>query len=145
MIRQAIILVAVVMASPPGHGAGLDDASKAKIDQSVLRILERTKTPSASIAVIKDGKIAYVHAYGLAQLSPSVKALPATRYQIASLSKEIVAAAALLLQQDGALSLDDKVAKWLPDLTAADVVTLRSGICPSCTAHCYRPRATMKS
>jgi D-alanyl-D-alanine carboxypeptidase len=113
------------LASPPGHGTGLDDASKAKIDQSVLRILERTKTPSASIAVIKDGKIAYVHAYGLAQLSPSVKALPATRYQIASLSKEIVAAAALLLQQDGALSLDDKVAKWLPDLTAADVVTLR--------------------
>jgi D-alanyl-D-alanine carboxypeptidase len=113
------------MASPPGHGAGLDDASKAKIDQSVLRILERTKTPSASIAVIKDGKIAYVHAYGLAQLSPSVKAVPATRYQIASLSKEIVAAAALLLLQDGALSLDDKVAKWLPDLTAADVVTLR--------------------
>ncbi len=113
------------MAAPLGHGQGLDDASRARIDHSVLRILERTRTPSASIAVIEDGRIAYVHAYGFARLSPSVKATTATRYQIASLSKEIVAAAALLLQQDGKLSLDDKVAKWLPDLTAADVVTLR--------------------
>jgi D-alanyl-D-alanine carboxypeptidase len=125
MIRQAVILIAAVVASAPGHGEGLDDVSRAKIDHSVLQILQRTNTPSASIAVIKDGRIAYVHAYGLAQLSPSVKAVPATRYQIASLSKEIVAAAALLLQQDGKLSLDDKVAKWLPDLTSAHVITLR--------------------
>lgn len=125
MIRQAVILIAAAMASSPGHGEGLDDTSRARIDHSVLRVLERTRTPSASIAVIKDGKIAYVRAYGLARLSPPVKAVPATRYQIASLSKEIVAAAALLLQQDGKLTLDDKVAKWLPELTAADVVTLR--------------------
>jgi CubicO group peptidase (beta-lactamase class C family) len=91
----------------------------------VSEILERTETPSASIAVIKGGEIAYVRAYGLARLSPAVKAVPATRYQIASVSKEIVAAAALLLQQDGKLSLDDKVGKWLPDLGAADTVTLR--------------------
>jgi len=125
MLRQAIVLLAAMMASAPGHAQGLDDYSKAKIDHAVMAILERTKTPSASIAVIKDGKIAYVHAYGVARLSPLVKATPATRYQIASLSKEIVAAAALLLQQDGKLSLDDKVGKWLPDLTAANIVTLR--------------------
>ena len=113
------------MASPAGHAQGLDDDSKAKIDRAVVAILERTQTPSASIAVVKGGKLAYVRAYGLARLSPTVHAVPATRYQIASLSKEIVAAAALLLQQDGTLSLDDKVSKWLPDLTAADVVTLR--------------------
>ena len=125
MRRPALVFIAAVMASSSGHGEGLDDASRAQIDHSVLGILERTGTPSASIAVIKDGKIAYVHAYGRARLTPPVDAAPTTRYQIASLSKEIVAAAALLLQQDGKLSLDDKVAKWLPDLTAADVVTLR--------------------
>jgi D-alanyl-D-alanine carboxypeptidase len=125
VIRQAVTLMAVVMASFPGHGQGLDGTSRAKIDHSVRRVLERTSTPSASIAVIKGGEIAYLHAYGLARLSPAVKAVPATRYQIASVSKEIVAAAALLLQQEGKLALDDKVAKWLPGLTGADVVTLR--------------------
>ena len=125
MMRQAVILIAAVMAFSPGRGQGRDDPWTAKIDHRVVAILERTRTPSASIAVIKGGKIAYLHAYGVARLSPPVKATPATRYQIASLSKEIVAAAALLLQQEGKLSLDDKVAKWLPDLTAADGVTLR--------------------
>jgi D-alanyl-D-alanine carboxypeptidase len=125
MMRQAIVLLAASVAFVPAHAEGLDDNSRAKIDHAIVGILERTKTPSASIAVIKDGNIAYVHAYGLARLSPLVKANPSTRYQIASLSKEIVAAGALLLQQDGKLSLDDKVAKWLPQLTAADAVTLR--------------------
>jgi D-alanyl-D-alanine carboxypeptidase len=125
MKRQAIVWLVSIMASVQGHADGLDDASRSRIDHAVTAVLERTQTPSASIAVIKDGKIAYVHAYGLARLSPATKAAPATRYQIASLSKQIVAAAALLLQQDGKLSLDDKVAKWLPDLTAANVITLR--------------------
>lgn len=125
MIRQAVILVAAAAASAASLAEGLDDATRAKIDHSVLSVLERTQTPSASIAVIKDDRLAYVHAYGLARLSPAVSATPATRYQIASLSKEIVAAAALLLQQDGKLSLDDKVAKWLPDVASADVATLR--------------------
>jgi len=123
--RVMACVTAVAMACSLCHSDELGDESKAKIDQSVLRILKRTQTPSASIAVIKDGRIAYIHTYGLARLSPSAEAVPATRYQIASLSKEIVAAAALLLAQDGKLSLDDKVAKWLPELTAASTITLR--------------------
>jgi CubicO group peptidase (beta-lactamase class C family) len=125
MIRQALILTAAALTTSPGQAQALDDASRAKIDGRVSSILERTQTPSASIAVIIGGRIAYVHAYGLARVSPPVKAAPSTRYQIASLSKEIVAAAALLLQQEGKLSLDDKVARWLPQLTAAHEVTLR--------------------
>ncbi len=125
VVPRRVLFVTGLMAASVCHGGQLDEASRAKIDRRALEILERTQTPSASIAVIKGGEIAYVRAYGLAQMSPPVKATTATRYQVASLSKEIVAAAALLLQQDGRLSLDDKVAKWLPQLTAADVVTLR--------------------
>src|SRR5262249_15316931 len=130
MRRLAIVLPATMLTCVLGHAQELDQVSKTQIDQRVMSIIKQTETPSASIAVIKDGKIAYVHAYGLARLSPSVKATTATRYQIASLSKEIVAAAALLLQQDGKLSLDDKVARWLPDLTAADADTLRQCLTP---------------
>ena len=124
MVR-AIAILATLMVCSAGHADELGAGPKTKIDQAVLSVLDRTQAPSASIAVIKDGKLAYVHAYGAARLSPQVMATPATRYQIASLSKEIVAAAALLLQQDGKLSLDDKVAKWLPDLTRSEAITLR--------------------
>jgi D-alanyl-D-alanine carboxypeptidase len=122
---KAIAVVLILMSCSFAHAEGLDADSKARIDHAVLAILDRTEAPSASIAVIKDGKLAYVHAYGSARLAPRIMATPTTRYQIASLSKEIVAAAALLLQQDGKLSLDDKVAKWLPDLKGSDAITLR--------------------
>ncbi len=107
------------------RAAELDGPAKARIDHAVEAVLTETGAPSASIAVITDGKIAYVQAYGLARLSPPVRATPATRYQIASLSKQLVGAAALVAQQDGKLSLDDPVARWLPELASADRITVR--------------------
>lgn len=115
----------LALAAPVACAASLDAATRAEIDRRVEAVLDQSKTPSASIAVVKDGQIAYVQAYGLARLSPEVKATPAARYKIGSVTKELVAAAALVLQEQGKLSLDDKVSKWLPELTAADQITLR--------------------
>ena len=47
------------------------------------------------------------------------------RYSIGSISKQFTAAAILLLQEQGKLSLDDKVAKFIPNLTRANEVTIR--------------------
>ena len=47
------------------------------------------------------------------------------RYSIGSISKQFTAAAVLLLQEQGKLSLDDKVAKFIPNLTRANEVTIR--------------------
>src|SRR5262249_35183659 len=79
----------------------------------------------ASVAVVRDGRIAYLHAYGLATLEPPTPATTEMRYSIGSISKQFTAAAVLLLAEDRKLSLDDKVSKWLPDLTRAGEVTLR--------------------
>jgi D-alanyl-D-alanine carboxypeptidase len=94
------------------------------IDQLVLRILAETGVPSASIAVVRDKNV-YAKAYGDARLKPKTPASPEMRYKIASNSKQIAATATLLLAQDGKLSLDDKVARFLPTLTRAGEVTLR--------------------
>jgi D-alanyl-D-alanine carboxypeptidase len=119
------LIVGIASSTTPAYAAGLDAAAKAEIDRRVEAALRETGTPSASIAVVQDGRIADVRAYGLARLSPAMKATPTTRYQIASLSKELVAAAALIAQEDGKLSLDDVVGKWLPALTGADKITVR--------------------
>jgi CubicO group peptidase (beta-lactamase class C family) len=95
------------------------------IDKAVGEILAKTGAPSASIAVVKDGKIAYLHAYGNAQIDPLRTATTEMRYSIGSISKQFTAAAILLLQEEGKLSLDDKVVRWFPELTRAGDVTIR--------------------
>ena len=67
--------------------------------------------------MVKDGRIAYLKAYG--------KARTEMRYSIGSVSKQFMAGAMLLLVQDGKLSLDDKVGRYLPNLTRAGEITIR--------------------
>jgi len=89
------------------------------------QVLEQTGVPSASVAVVQHGKLAYTHAYGLARLDPRTPATPEMRYSIGSISKQFTAAAILLLQEQGKLSLDDTVGKYIPGLTEGDKVTIR--------------------
>jgi D-alanyl-D-alanine carboxypeptidase len=96
-----------------------------QIDKLVTDTLARTGVPSASVAIVKDGQIAYVKTYGDAKLDPKTPAALGMRYSIGSISKQFTAAAILLLQEQGKLSLDDKVAKYIPDLTRANEVTIR--------------------
>ena len=96
-----------------------------QIDKLVTDTLARTGVPSASVAIVKDGQIAYVKTYGDAKLEPKTPAATQMRYSIGSISKQFTAAAILLLQEQGKLSLDDKVAKYIPDLTRANEVTIR--------------------
>jgi D-alanyl-D-alanine carboxypeptidase len=103
----------------------LPDDLRSKVDAAAEQVLKATGVPSASIAIVRDGKVAYTHAYGLARLEPPLPATPAMRYSIGSISKQFTAAAMLMLQQDGKLSLNDPVSKYLPELTRANEVTLR--------------------
>jgi CubicO group peptidase (beta-lactamase class C family) len=98
---------------------------KTKIDAAVTEVLTKTGVPSASIAVIKAGQIVYVSAYGDACLEPKKAAAPEMRYSIGSISKQFTATAILLLAQDGKLSLDDKISKYLPNLTRANEISIR--------------------
>src|SRR5580693_10520778 len=99
--------------------------AKATIDAAVNQVLSSTKVPSASIAIVKDGRIAYLQAYGLARLSPPMDATPQMQYSIGSISKQFTAAAILFLAQEGKLTLQDPVSKYLPELTRAREVTIR--------------------
>ena len=96
-----------------------------KIDKVATDTLAKTGVPSASVAIVKDGQVVYTKAYGDARLDPKTPATPQMRYSIGSISKQFTAFAILLLQEQGKLSLDDKVAKFIPDLTRANEVTIR--------------------
>jgi CubicO group peptidase (beta-lactamase class C family) len=103
----------------------VDPALKSRIDRIANQVLEQTGVPSASLAIVQHGKLVYAQAYGLATLQPPIAATPDMRYSIGSISKQFTAAAILLLQQQGKLSLDDAVGKYVPGLTRGNDVTIR--------------------
>jgi D-alanyl-D-alanine carboxypeptidase len=124
-LRICSLVIVLVFAGQALSQSRLAPDTAEKIDKLVSDTLTRTGVPSASIAVVKDGTVVYVKAYGDAKIEPKVAATTQMRYSIGSISKQITAAAILLLQEQGKLSLDDKVAKYIPDLTRANEVTIR--------------------
>jgi len=96
-----------------------------KIDAVARKILADTGVPSASIAIVQGGAITYLQAYGAGRIDPRRPAAPAMRYSIGSISKQFTAAAILLLAEDGKLSLDDPVSRFVPNLTRGNEVTIR--------------------
>jgi D-alanyl-D-alanine carboxypeptidase len=103
----------------------IDAGLRERIDRIANGVLEQRGAPSASVAVVKGGKLVYTHAYGKAHIDPDVAAKPEMRYSIGSVSKQFTAAAILILQEQGKLSLNDAVGKYVPGLTRGDEVTIR--------------------
>ncbi len=124
-LRPWGVLLVTLIFAPCRAQETLPADRRAKIDAAVARVIEKTGAPSASIAVVRDGKIAYVHAYGTANLETRTPATPGMRYSVGSISKQFTASAVLLLAEEGRLSLDDRMVRYLPDLTRARDVTLR--------------------
>ena len=78
--------------------------------------MDRTVSPGCALAVMKDARIIYERGYGMADLDHNVPITPGTIFHVASMSKQFTAASVVLLAQDGKVSLDDQVRKYVPEL-----------------------------
>jgi CubicO group peptidase (beta-lactamase class C family) len=114
--------VLALCVATPAAAQQLTPAERAQIDSAALGVLSATGAPGASIAVVRGAQIVYEHAYGNGR--DSTAAQPSMRYAIGSVSKQFTATAVLLLAEEGKLSLSDRVAKWFPQLTRANEITL---------------------
>jgi D-alanyl-D-alanine carboxypeptidase len=106
-----------------------------KDDDYVKAQMERQHIPGLSLVVIKDQQVLKSEAYGLANVELNVPARPDTVYKIGSVSKQFIATGIMLLVQEGKISLDDNVGKflegtpetWKP-ITVRHLLTHTSGI-----------------
>src|SRR4051812_33552809 len=96
-----------------------------QVDSIANEVLQSTGVPSATVAIVRNGTVAYANAYGASKLDPKVGATPDQRYAVGSISKQFTAVAALVLQQEGKLKLGDPVSKYIPGLTRGNDVTIR--------------------
>lgn len=127
-ISCAVLATALTVCVLPARGqnsGALSTEISTKVDHAAQQVLADTGVPSASVAIVKNGQIAYVHAYGNARLNPTVPARPEMAYSVGSISKQFTSTAMLMLAEQGKLSLDDNVAKFLPSLTRANEITIR--------------------
>jgi len=72
--------------------------------------------PGLALAVVQDGRVVFRRGWGLASLEYGVPIMPSTVFHVASVSKQFTAFAVTLLAQQGKLSVDDDMRKYLPEI-----------------------------
>ena len=87
---------------------------------------DQPNSPGCALAVMRDGQIIYQRGYGQATLEYDAPITPATIFHVASVSKQFTAFAITLLAQEGKLTLDDDLRKYIPELPPfGHTITLR--------------------
>jgi len=100
-------------------------ANEKGIDR-VLQEYNRSDSPGCSVGVFQHGQLAFAKGYGLASLELGVPNNPQTVFYIGSTSKQFVAASIVLAAQQGHLSLDDDIRKYLPEIPSyGETITIR--------------------
>jgi len=117
--------------------ASLDTETVSRLEQFVGDWLTDANVPGASLAVVRDGELAYTGGFGSRELSENEPATPETLYGVASCTKSFTALSIQLLEERGELSLDDPLSEYLDGIriegedgpiTLHDLLTHSSGL-----------------
>jgi CubicO group peptidase (beta-lactamase class C family) len=94
--------------------SAFDDSDAARIDAWLQKQVALAQYPSLSVAVVRDGKIAYQGTFGFQDLKAHTKATSDTSYHVASVTKVFTTSLAVMLHDRGVVNLDQPVVKYLP-------------------------------
>jgi CubicO group peptidase (beta-lactamase class C family) len=109
---KAAALIAALLASPAF--AAPPDATT-RVDK-LFEKWETTESPGCAVAAAEGGRTVLARAYGMSDLERETANTVDTVFEAGSVSKQFTAAAVMLLERDGKLSLDDSVRKYIPEL-----------------------------
>jgi CubicO group peptidase (beta-lactamase class C family) len=112
----ALRSVAFAQACSDASGSASTDASLTSKVDGLFSRWDKPDSPGCALAVIKDGTIIYQRGYGMSNLEYDVPIVPRSIFHVASISKQFTALAMAMLAQQGKLSLDDPVRKYVPEL-----------------------------
>lgn len=95
--------------------SALGDPEIASIDSWLQEQVDLANYPSLTVAIVRDGNIAYGRSFGLENMRRDKKATLQTQYHVASVTKVFTASLAVAMQEHGLVDLDQPVVKYLPD------------------------------
>jgi CubicO group peptidase (beta-lactamase class C family) len=113
MDTRVIAACFVVAAALGGCRRSPVESPNARVD-ALFAEWNKPDSPGCSVGVSQNGTVVYEHGYGMASLEHGVPITPATVFPVASISKQFTAMSIMLLAQQGKLSLDDEVWKYVP-------------------------------
>ncbi len=91
------------------------DETTDKVDK-IFAQWDKTTSPGAALAVIRDGQIIYERGYGMAKLEDGIVMTPKKIFDIGSTSKQFTATCIAILAREGKISLDDDIRKYFPEM-----------------------------
>lgn len=98
-------------------------ALREKLDE-YLTALRNNRNFQGSVLIAKDGELILSKGYGYSDVDQLTENKAQTKFAIGSVTKQFVAAGILMLEEEGLLSLEDPVSKYIPELTHGDSITL---------------------
>lgn len=102
------------------------ETEAAKKANAFLSQWDKTDMPGCAVGAVQDGRLVYKRAFGLANLDYDVPNTTSTLFNLASVSKAFTAMSIALLAQQGKLSLDDDIRKYVSELPKYDeTITIR--------------------
>ena len=124
--RAAIILVLAFSLIAPASFAQQDASDlQRKVDQ-VFADYDKPDSPGCALGVVRNGEFIYKKGYGTASLELGVPITPQSVFYMGSVSKQFTAASVVLAAEQGFLSLDDDIRKFVPELPSyGKPITLR--------------------
>ena len=120
-IITAVFLLFFISGNLIAGSGNIKDSIEIKIDTMVARMGLSSVTPGGVIGVIRDGKLIFKKAYGLANFESKESNKTSTLFNLGSVSKQFTAAAILLLANEKKLSLKDDIRKYLPNFPITDI------------------------
>jgi len=85
-----------------------------KVDE-LFKQWDKDDSPGAAVGIYKDGRIIYARGYGIANLEYALPWTPQTPSRIGSISKQFIGMCIAILAEQGKISLDDNIRKYIPD------------------------------
>jgi len=126
-LSLGLVFMASAQAAPPAY----QSAGDAQLDAVVERAMRQHNVPGASVAVIKNGELAWARGYGMADSAQGLPVTPDTVFNAASIAKPVTAWGIMKLVEDGLLDLDAPIEGYLtrwhlpPSEFDHDLVTIR--------------------
>lgn len=126
LIAGAILVLGVACAGSGQQPGGVETGADNAAVDSIFASWDKPDSPGCALAVARNGELVYTRGYGYANLDYDIPITPQTVFDVASVTKQFVAAVANMLALEGKLSLDDDIRQWLPELPEYDSpITLR--------------------
>ncbi|WP_170110575.1 serine hydrolase domain-containing protein [Flavilitoribacter nigricans] len=113
-----LILSACLLFRAPIAAQSLPQADIDLIERLITEKMAKDEIPGLSIAIVKDGKLAWANGYGFADLENFVPAKTSTVYRTASIGKSITATAIMQLVEGGQLDLNAPIQQYCPAFPA---------------------------